>query len=48
MDLDAIRHDYQKALRAWHFAWTEREIAHRDTTPSVCMSLRPPLYSRCS
>ncbi len=30
MDLDAIRHDYQKALRAWHFAWTEREIAHRD------------------
>lgn len=30
MDLDQIRHDYQKALRAWHFAWTEREIAHRD------------------
>jgi hypothetical protein len=30
MDLDAVRHDYQKAQRAWHFAWTEREIAHRD------------------
>ncbi len=24
MDLDQITHDYQKALRAWHFAWTER------------------------
>ena len=30
MDLDQIRHDYQNALRVWHFAWTEREIAHRD------------------
>lgn len=30
MDLNQIKHDYQKALRAWHFAWTEREISHRD------------------
>ena len=30
MDLDQMRHDYQKALRACHFAWTEREIAHRN------------------
>ena len=30
MDLDQIRHDYQKAFRAWHIAWVERADWHRE------------------
>ena len=29
MDLDQIRADYQKALRAWHVAWNARVEWHR-------------------
>ena len=29
VDLDQIQADYQKALRAWHVAWTERVEWHR-------------------
>ena len=29
MDLDQIRSDYQKALRAWHVAWMARVDWHR-------------------
>lgn len=29
MDLDDIRHDYAKALRAWHVAWMARVDWHR-------------------
>ena len=31
--LSPIRHDYLKALRAWHLAWDQREVAHRDHFP---------------
>ena len=26
-------HDYLKAFRAWHLAWAQRELAHRDHFP---------------
>jgi hypothetical protein len=29
VDLDEIKHDYQKALRAWHVAWQARVDWHR-------------------
>jgi hypothetical protein len=44
MDLDQIRHDYQKALRAWHFAWTEREIAHRDHFQPIALRAQGLVY----
>ena len=28
-----VTHDYQKAFRAWHLAWAQRELAHRDHSP---------------
>jgi len=33
INLDEIRDDYQKALRAWHLTWAQRELAHRDHFP---------------
>ena len=33
MNIDEIRHDYLKAFRAWHLAWAQRELAHRDHFP---------------
>ncbi len=30
MHLDQIRADYQKALRAWHVAWTARATWHHE------------------
>ncbi len=30
VDLDQIRADYQKALRAWHVAWMARVDWHRE------------------
>ncbi len=33
MNADEIQHDYLKAFRAWHLAWAQREVAHRDHFP---------------
>ena len=30
MNLEELRHDYAKGLRAWHMAWIERVDRHRE------------------
>ena len=30
MDVEEVRHEYAKALRAWHMAWMERVAWHRE------------------
>ena len=37
VDLDQIRHDYLKVLRAWHVAWMARVERHRDHLQPIAL-----------